>query len=217
MDSSWFCAWILHRQTDLDSDLGDDDGLRAVGEELVDVGEHGAGEEPDGPHPERPYRQRRVVGRRHGQPDLLHRRLVILAGGGGRAGAEMLNLHCYPARGGACKTSRFRIICQSDGIAGMGLHGAPPCIYPVEIVKICKGWEVMWLQLTRWENLGVKEGIFSQTCALHTVIMGISIYCWFLSRYMFITFTTNLDNHTIHIHCTNSYSFKIFYILKQKD
>jgi hypothetical protein len=70
----------LYYFTDLDGDLADDDGLAAVREELVDEGEKRAGDEAHRPHPERPYRQRRVIGRRHRQPDLLHRRHIVLVG-----------------------------------------------------------------------------------------------------------------------------------------
>jgi len=41
----------------LDGDLGDDEGLSAVGEELVEEGEEGAGEQAQGPHSECPYRE----------------------------------------------------------------------------------------------------------------------------------------------------------------
>ncbi|KAK9905187.1 hypothetical protein M0R45_000384 [Rubus argutus] len=50
----------------LDSDLGDDEGLLSVVEELVEKGEEGAGEEAQEPHSEGPYGQRRVVVVGHG-------------------------------------------------------------------------------------------------------------------------------------------------------
>ena len=81
----------------LDGDLADDDGLGAVGEELVEEGEQRAGDDADGPHAERPHRQRRVVGRRHGQPDLLHQRhvavVLLLAHSRNPAAGVPLDLH----------------------------------------------------------------------------------------------------------------------------
>jgi hypothetical protein len=81
---------------DLDGDLADDEWLGAVGEELVEEGEERAGDDADGPHAERPHRQRRVVGRRHGQPDLLHQRhvaVVLLAHSRDPAAGVPLDLH----------------------------------------------------------------------------------------------------------------------------
>lgn len=76
---TWRYIWLGDGDaTDLDCDLADDDGLGAVGEELVEEGEERAGDDADGPHAERPHGQRRVVGRRHGQPDLLHQRHVVV-------------------------------------------------------------------------------------------------------------------------------------------
>jgi hypothetical protein len=61
----------LHR------DLGHDDRLRAVREELAEEAHEHTGQQPQRPHPERPHRQRRVVASRHRQSDLLDRRRVV--------------------------------------------------------------------------------------------------------------------------------------------
>jgi hypothetical protein len=61
----------LHR------DLRHDERLRPVGEELVEEAHERARHQPDAPHPERPHRQVRVVRRRHRQPHLLDRRLLL--------------------------------------------------------------------------------------------------------------------------------------------
>jgi len=46
---------------DLNGDLSNDERLRTVGEELVEEGEEGAGEETQEPHPEGPYGSGRIV------------------------------------------------------------------------------------------------------------------------------------------------------------
>lgn len=63
---------------DLDGDLGDHKWLRPVSEELVEEGEQAAGDEAERPHPEGPHRERRVVGGRHRQANLLDRRGFLL-------------------------------------------------------------------------------------------------------------------------------------------
>lgn len=50
----------------LDGDLGYDEGLRPVGEELVEKREEGAGQQPQRPHSEGPNGEGRVVGVGHG-------------------------------------------------------------------------------------------------------------------------------------------------------
>lgn len=57
----------------LDGDLGDDEWLRSVGEELVEERQERARQHAQEPHPEGPHRQRRVVGVRYSQANLLYR------------------------------------------------------------------------------------------------------------------------------------------------
>ena len=63
---------------DLNGDLSDDERLRAVGEELVEEGEEGAGEETQEPHPEGPYGSGRVVGVGDRETDLFDWRNVVV-------------------------------------------------------------------------------------------------------------------------------------------
>lgn len=64
-------------EENLNSDLSDDERLGAVGEELVEEGHESAGEEADRPHSEGPDGLRGVVGGRHREAHLLHRRVLV--------------------------------------------------------------------------------------------------------------------------------------------
>jgi len=63
---------------DLNGDLSNDERLRAVGEELVEEGEEGAGEETQEPHPEGPYGSGRVVSVGDRETNLFYWRNVVV-------------------------------------------------------------------------------------------------------------------------------------------
>lgn len=79
---------------DLGGDGGDGERLAAVKEELVEEGEEDAGRTPQNPHPEGDHRQRRVVGLRHGQRHLIHRRVFSSFSRNGGISGRRLTVNC---------------------------------------------------------------------------------------------------------------------------